>query len=380
VKESILTFTNPHGFSEFEIGVEDPVATIGDVGYTSFQDAVTDAGNGDTIVVKTGDALSANLTTTKAITVQNGTENDIDVTINGETKTLESGASDSFSYKVPTGGGGGGVTTYAVSVSQADNGTVTVSTKSAAKGATVTLTVSANEGYTLDKLTVTDKDGNAVTVTDAGNGKYTFVMPGSKVDVAAAFAEGTTTEPTVTLPFTDVAESAWYADAVAYVYGKGMMTGTDVTTFAPSITTNRAMIVTILYRLEEEPEAGVSAFTDVAENAYYAQAVAWAAENGIVTGTSETTFDPTSDITREQLAAILYRYAGYKGYDVSNLADLAGYTDAANVSDYAATAMQWANAAGLITGDTETTLSPKGSATRAQVATILMRLCETVAE
>lgn len=188
------------------------------------------------------------------------------------------------------------------------------------------------------------------------------------------------TPPAAVLPFTDVKSGDWFQEAVAYVYDKGMMTGTSATTFAPNSTTTRGMIVTILYRLENEPAAGTSAFSDVASGAYYADAVAWAAENGVVTGTTDTTFAPDAPITREQMAAILYRYASLKGYDVSQKADLSGYTDAGTISAYASDAMAWANAQGLITGVTDTTLAPKSSATRAQVATILMRFCETIAQ
>ena len=188
------------------------------------------------------------------------------------------------------------------------------------------------------------------------------------------------TPPAAVLPFTDVKSGDWFQDAVAYVYDKGMMTGTSATTFAPNSTTTRGMIVTILYRLENEPAAGTSSFADVASGAYYAKAVAWAAENGVVTGTTATTFAPDAPITREQMAAILYRYATLKGYDVSQKADLSGYTDAGTISAYASDAMAWANAQGLITGVTNTTLAPKSSATRAQVATILMRFCETIGQ
>ena len=188
------------------------------------------------------------------------------------------------------------------------------------------------------------------------------------------------TPPAAVLPFTDVKSGDWFQDAVAYVYDKGMMTGTSATTFAPNSTTTRGMIVTILYRLENEPAAGTSSFADVASGAYYAKAVAWAAENGVVTGTTATTFAPDAPITREQMAAILYRYATLKGYDVSQKADLSGYTDAGTISAYASDAMAWANAQGLITGVTNTTLAPKSNATRAQVATILMRFCETIGQ
>ena len=143
--------------------------------------------------------------------------------------------------------------------------------------------------------------------------------------------------------------------------------------------TSRAMIVTILYRLENEPAvSGKSPFTDVAAGQWYTNAVAWAAANGIVTGTTDTTFAPNGNITREQMAAILYRYASYKGLDVSRQADLSGYADASAISAYAKQAMAWANGQGLITGVTATTLNPGGNAVRAQAATILMRLCEQV--
>ncbi|MFR1233951.1 MAG: S-layer homology domain-containing protein [Evtepia gabavorous] len=190
------------------------------------------------------------------------------------------------------------------------------------------------------------------------------------------YAKWTENAVTPTLPFTDVKSGDWFYEAVQYVYDKGMMTGVSADRFAPASTTTRGMIVTILYRLENEPAvSGGSAFTDVESGAWYADAVAWAAANDIVNGTSATTFAPNSPITREQMAAILYRYAAYKGYDVSQKADLSGYTDAASISGYAKDALAWANAQKLITGVTDTTLNPQGSATRAQVATILMRLC-----
>ena len=179
--------------------------------------------------------------------------------------------------------------------------------------------------------------------------------------------------------FHDVPDSSWYADAVQYVYENGMMNGTSETMFSPDETTTRAMIVTILHRLENEPAAASSDFTDVAAGSYYADAVAWTAANGIVNGVNETSFAPDNPITREQLAAILYRYAQYKGYDVTADGSLDAYTDAAQISNYAAAAMQWANAEGLLTGVTATTLNPQGSATRAQVATILMRFAESIA-
>ena len=267
---------------------------------------------------------------------------------------------------------------FSISVSPATGGVVAVSSKSASKGSTVTITATPNDGYELDKLTVTDKNGNSIKLTDQGNGKYTFTMPASKVSVSASFAE--VEVPAPALPFTDVTTSDWFYGAVAYVYDNGLMTGTSATTFSPNATTPRGMLVTILHRLEGEPAANDAGFTDVENGAWYQAAVDWAAANGIVNGTSETTFDPNGTLTREQMAAILYRYAAYKGYDVSQLADLSRFSDSSAVSTYAADALAWANAAGLITGVTDTTLSPQGSAVRAQAATILMRFCENIAQ
>ena len=274
--------------------------------------------------------------------------------------------------------GGSGSSSYAVSVSSVSNGSVTVSPKNASKGATVTITVAPNEGYELGSLTVTDANGNRISLTNAGDGKYTFTMPSSKVTVTATF---TAVEeiPGQVGSFTDVNTDDWFAEAVQYMLDNEMMNGTSATTFGPNTTTTRGMIVTILYRLEGEPDAAASSFTDVASNMYYADAINWAAANGIVNGITTTTFGPDNAITREQMAAILYRYAQYKGYDVTASNDLGSYTDASQISAYATTAMQWANAEGLITGNTTTTINPIGNATRAEVATILMRFCENIA-
>ena len=274
--------------------------------------------------------------------------------------------------------GGSGSTTYAVSVETATNGTVSVSPRNASKGATVTITVTPNEGYVLGTLTATDANGDTISLTNAGNGKYTFTMPSSKVTISATFvAEGS---QGTQMPFTDVASGEWYYEAVQYVYNNELMNGMSATTFEPNSTTTRGMIVTMLYRLENEPTAASAGFSDVAEGQWYTDAVNWAAANNIVNGYGDDQFGPTDTITREQMMAILYRYAQYKGYDVTASADLSAYTDAANISSYAVSAMQWAVGEGLINGITDTTLVPGGSATRAQVAAILMRFCENVAK
>ena len=180
-------------------------------------------------------------------------------------------------------------------------------------------------------------------------------------------------------PFTDVPASHWAHDDITYVYENDLMNGTDGSLFSPESTTTRAQVVTVLYRLAGQPAADwANPFWDVPASAWFHDAVTWAWENDITGGVSSTHFGAGNAVTREQLAAFLYRYAQDQGYDTSARADLSGYSDAGLVSSYATQALSWANATGLITGTTATTLSPQGSATRAQVATILSRFCQDV--
>ncbi len=272
---------------------------------------------------------------------------------------------------------GGGPTTYAVTAPDVENGTVRVSPSRASRGTTVTITVTPDEGYELESLTVLDSRDNEIALTDKGDGKYTFTMPSGKVTVEASFAE-IAPEP---LPFGDVDDGDWFADAVRFVYENGMMNGVSETSFAPHATTSRSMIVTILYRLEGEPVVDYAMdFTDVAGDAYYAEAVRWAASEGIVGGYGGGLFGAEDAVAREQLAVILYRYAVYKGYDVSIGEDtnILSYADFADLSEYAIPAMQWACGAGIVNGTSESTLAPQGEATRAQVAAMLMRFVEAI--
>ena len=263
---------------------------------------------------------------------------------------------------------------WAVEVNKAANGALSADVVRAKKGDTVTVTAVPDSGYVLKSLSVKDATGAALSLKELGDGRYTFSMPAAQVTVSAVFALESAGQ---VLPFADVAADAWYYDAVGYVYESGLMTGVNADQFAPEVTTTRGMIVTILYRMENSPAVtGGSGFPDVAAGEWYADAVKWASANGIVTGYSDGRFGPTDVITREQMAAILYRYAHYLGRDVSGQADLTGYSDAAQVSSYASTAMGWAVDAGLITGTGAGTLAPVGSATRAQAAVILMRLCQ----
>ena len=266
---------------------------------------------------------------------------------------------------------------YAITVEASDNGTVTASRTRAPKGLTVTLTVKPDEGYKLDTITVTDKNGNEIKLTDKGNGKYTFTMPASAVTVEASFTKDDGSVSTG-LPFTDVKADDWFYEAVKYVYDNKLMDGTSATTFAPLMTTNRAMIVTILWRLEGQPETDATlSFTDVESGVWYTDAVNWAASKGIVKGYSDTVFAPNDTVTREQLATILYRYAEYKEYDVSAKGDLTTFADGAKTSSWAAEAMEWAVGSSLLSGKDGGKLDPTGTATRAEVATILMRFMES---
>ena len=180
--------------------------------------------------------------------------------------------------------------------------------------------------------------------------------------------------------FEDVSSGSWYYDAVGFVSSRELFHGISDSAFGPDLAVSRAMMVTALWRLENNPQAGSSSFTDVEENAYYAQAVSWAQENGIVTGISETEFSPDSVITREQMTAILYRYAAWKGEDVTASSDLSGYRDTDQISSYAVSAMQWAHASGLIRGISDAVMAPDGESSRAQMAAVLMRFCEYIAE
>jgi len=272
-------------------------------------------------------------------------------------------------------GGGGSAGGSNVSIAgKVDGGKVTISPTRPTAGQTVTITIKPDKGYKLDKLTVKDSDGKSVEVTKVNDDKYTFVMPKNKVTITPVFVKteaGQTEQPGKT--FSDVKDGAWYVQYVDYVVAKGLMNGYEDGRFGPNDSTTRAQIVTILYRAEGEPAATTSSFADVDAGQYYAKAVAWAAVNGIVKGYSDTQFAPEDKITREQLAAILYRYAQFKGQDVGAKADLSGFADNGKISEYAFSAMQWAVETGLMQGNEDGTLKPQGQATRAEVAAMLMR-------
>ena len=277
--------------------------------------------------------------------------------------------------------GGGVVTRYDVTLADTDNGSITATHKRASKNSTVTITTTPDEGYVVDAVTVTEKDGDKVEVTKKDDNKYTFKMPASDVTVKATFKVAPTEpEQPSGLPFTDVAKDAWYFPAVEYVFNNGLMNGTTATTFAPNVNLNRAMMAAVLYNMEGKPACDKSGiFTDVENGKWYTDAINWAASNNIVSGMPDGTYAPNQALTREQMASVLYRYAEYKGIDVSSRADLSTFTDGTTVSPWAQDVVQWAVAEKLMSGNGNE-LQPKGTASRAQVATVLMNYCENVAK
>ena len=278
-------------------------------------------------------------------------------------------------------GGGHSTPTYRPDVEKPAHGEVSVTPKNPEKGDKVTIQPTPDEGYEVDHVTVTDKNGKPVEVEQNKDETWSFKQPSGKVTVKVAFKP---IETKWRNPFLDVSEGDWFYDAVRYVYEKGLMAGTSENTFGPNVITNRGMIVTILYRLAGSPDIEDEnwgyPYVDVDANAYYGTAVYWARLNGIASGYSDERFGPDDAITREQLAVMLYRFAKAQGHDVTAQADLSGYTDADQISGFAREAMSWASAEGLINGTSGSTLSPDSSATRAQVAVILMRFASIITE
>lgn len=387
--DGTVEFTT-NGFSPFTFALTNPdvVAEVNGNAYKTLQAAVENVKNNETIkLVKDVDEATV-VTVAKSINFKVDANNKKFAAkkniVAGTNTTVKVGESSpytyEFTYTKPSGGSSGGSssgqTTYKVTTSAVNNGGVNASPSSAEKGASITITLSPDKGYKLDKLTVTDGSGKTVSTVKKSDTVYTFTMPASAVNVGVSYVKADAT-PSET-KFNDVSANDWFVSAVDYVTGKGMMNGTADNTFSPKANTTRGMVVTVLYRLENQPSTSAASFTDVASGAYYANAVAWANANGIVSGYGSGKFGPNDKVTREQLAAILYRYAQYKKYDVSGANSLDGYADAQSVSSYAVPALQWANAAGVVTGKSGSKLDPKGNAARAEVAAMLMRFCENV--
>lgn len=371
VDKNIYTakFNNPDGFSDFTITkTTQSVAVIGNNKYTTLQNAIDAAQTGATIVLQK-DCTEKVTVAGKSLTInRNGkTFNEANVTVGSNCTKEVKNDTIVVTYTKPSSGSSGGSssgkTTYKVTTSAVNNGGVNASPSNAEKGATITITLSPDKGYKLDKLTVTDGSGKSVSTVKKSDTVYTFTMPASAVTVGVSYAKADETPSKTT--FNDVSANDWFASAVDYVTGKGMMNGTAANTFSPKANTTRGMLMTVLARHAGEDTTGGSV--------WYEKGMNWAKANGVSDGTN-----PQVNITREQLAAMLYRYAQNKKYDVSGAKSLDGYTDAQSVSSYAVPALQWANAAGVVNGKSGSKLDPKGYATRAEVAAMLMRFCENV--
>lgn len=319
---------------------------------------------------KTGVAFYFKDKTAKTVTVQWVAEGEGDDATTYKPITFSVDLSGVAYYQAPSHGGSG---------SSGGSASTTYTLTFETNGGNAISKVTKNKGTTIDLAQYAPTKSGATFEGWYADKGLTKKITSVKLDANTTVYAKWTEAPVSGLPFGDVKSADWFYNDVKYVYEKGMMAGTAADVFAPNATTTRAMIVTILYRLEGSPAVtGTSAFVDVPAGQWYTDAVNWAAANQIVKGTSATTFAPNDSITREQMAAILYRYAQYKGYDVTKKADLSGYSDNGQVSAYAKDALAWANAAKLINGVTNTTLAPQGNATRAQVSAILHRFCDGV--
>ena len=348
-------------FSTFVLNGQLTVAAkIGESEYGTLQEAVNAAKSGDTIVL-TQDCDEKISVSGKSVTIDlDGHTYDKDkITLGSRCSMSVSDDKITITYSAPSGGGSSSSSSgdYTVSVENSKHGTVTVSPKRADKGDTVTITVKPDNGYELDELTVTDKDGDTVKLQSKGGNKYTFTMPGSKVTVEATF----TLEKEENLPFADVAEDYWAVEEITWAYENGYMNGVSAERFAPGSTVTRQQLWMVLARLTEFNPSNMT------------EAQHWAVESKISDGSN-----PGGALTRQQMVTILYRWAQQMGYDVSGRADLSAFPDNASVAAYATEPMTWAIAEGIISGTTEGLLNPAGTATRAQFAVILYRFFENV--
>ena len=269
-----------------------------------------------------------------------------------------------------SGGGGGGETTYPPTILETEHGTVTVDPTHPRQGDPVTITAQPDEGYEVGEVTVTRPDGSQVELTENSAGIWGFTQPGESVTIAVTFrCDGGELCPSAHL--TDVELDAWYHEAVDYVVEHGIMAGVSATAFQPNGSLTRGQVVQILHNLEGKPEETAEApFTDTAGH-WALEAIAWAAQNNVVAGYDDGTFGPEKLVTREEFAQMMYNYAKFKGYDLTAGGDLTQFPDAGAISDWAETALSWANGKGLINGHDNGTIDPQGNTTRAQAASIM---------
>lgn len=327
---------------------------------------------------KPGDTVTLSAGTKPGYTFKGWTSSDVTIADpSGKTISFtmpDKAVAVTANWRYNGGGGGSSYSYYTITASAGANGTISPSGDlTIREGWDKTFTITADSGYVVDDVLVDGKSVGSVKT-------YTFEDVSKSHTIKATFVKAGQTNPQtgVDLPFEDVKESDWFYESVKYVFDKGLMAGIGETTFAPNITTTRGMIVTVLHRMEGSPAVtGANPFDDVAAGEWYAEAIKWAAENELVGGYGDGKFGPEDSTTREQLAAILMNYAKHKGYDVSGKADLSKFSDADKISDWATAPLAWATAKGLISGTGGGILDPKDEATRAQVAAILMRFCES---
>lgn len=381
VESNVLTFTNPNGFSLFHYSTNsDVVADVNGQGFVSLDAAIGAVEEGGTIELLAQD-LSAVVARNIRFTVTGAGADTVQLTAGPGYEKKQTGNTYSFIYMGDgsDGSGGSDPAGYPIHVESGENGTVTVSSDRANPGDTATITVKPDAGYVLDQLTVTDQNSHSVTLTDQGAGTYAFTMPDGKVTVEATFQAVTEESPVDA--FLDIDSEAWYYDGVKYAVENGLMSGTGADTFGPNTILSRGMIAQMLYALEGKPSVSApNRFPDVSDQDWYAKAAIWAQSKGIMTGYGDGRFGPNDSLTREQLALILYNYAQSKGYDTSAKADLSQYVDGSSTSAWAQTAMAWAVGEGLLSGRGANMLAPTGTATRAEVAQIMMNFCENTAK
>ena len=363
-----LTFTT-NGFSPFVIS--SAVASIDGVMYPTLAEAVANVDSGKTIMLETDCAEAVTVSRTVKFTLDKNSHAFTGSIKAGSYTTVTATGTElveyTFTYSRPYSGSSSDPT-YSVTVDKTENGSVTVSPKNASAGSTVTITVKPDSGYVLETISVTDKNGNDLKLTDKGGGKYTFTMPASKVEVKATFME----DNSVLNFFYDVPNDAYYYEAIKWAAENGVTGGIGNGLFGPNQPCTRAQIVTFLWRAAGSPVVNyLMPFTDVDEGAYYAEAVRWAASCGIVTGLTETTFGTDSVCTRAQAAAMIYRCAqaqgkGFTGAWMFHLP----FTD---VPEWAYESVAWCYMNSVTTGVSETSFAPGNDCTRAQIVTFLWR-------
>ena len=365
--KTYVTFTTK-GFSPFVVSAA--AASIDGVMYPTLAEAVANVTDGQTIQLEAACAETVTVSRTVKFTLKTNSMNFTGSINPGSRTTLTTSGAEAekeytFTYSRPSSGGSSsGSATYTITVDKSKNGAVTVSPKSASKGDRVTVTVKPDSGYVLETLTVTDKNGNELTLKDKGNGKYTFTMPAGKVEVKATFME----DNSMLNFFYDVPNNAYFYEAVKWAVENGITTGVGNDLFAPEQPCTRAQIVTFLWRAagSPEPKGAASGMSDVVSGSYYEKAVAWAIENGITTGTTTSTFSPDVTCTRAQAVTFLARALKAKAASAAEFSDVP-------TGSYFADAVAWAAANGVTEGIGGGLFGSDNDCTRGQIVTFLYR-------